>query len=238
MIYIKDKKDCCGCSACVQRCPKQCISLHEDAEGFLYPNVDENICIGCGLCEKVCPVVNQSDEHEPLAVYAAMNPDESIRMQSSSGGVFTLLAEKVLAEGGVLFGACFNERWEVVHDFVETKEELARFRGSKYVQSKVGDTFRLAEDFLKQGRTVLYSGTPCQIAGLKLFLRKSYDNLLAVDFICHGVPSPGVFRTYLQNEINRCAARQGGGKNTVLLSFSPRLQPQERKIRFCSRTSR
>lgn len=221
MIYIKDKKDCCGCSACVQRCPKQCISLHEDAEGFLYPNVDENICISCGLCEKVCPVVNQSDEHEPLAVYAAMNPDESIRMQSSSGGVFTLLAEKVLAEGGVLFGACFNERWEVVHDFVETKEELARFRGSKYVQSKVGDTFRLAENFLKQGRTVLYSGTPCQIAGLKLFLRKSYDNLLAVDFICHGVPSPGVFRTYLQNEINRCAARQGGGKNTVLLPCIP-----------------
>lgn len=221
MISIQGNKDCCGCSACVQRCPKQCISLHEDAEGFLYPKVDESVCIGCGLCEKVCPVINQSDEREPLAVYAAKNPDDNIRMQSSSGGVFTLLAEKVLDEGGVVFGACFNERWEVMHDFVETKEELARFRGSKYVQSKVGETFRQAEAFLKQGRTVLYSGTPCQIAGLKLYLRKSYDNLLAVDFICHGVPSPGVFRTYLQNEINRCAAHQGGGKNTVLLPCIP-----------------
>lgn len=226
MIVIKEKSKCCGCSACVQRCPKQCIALQEDTEGFLYPKVDESVCIDCGLCEKVCPVINQSAEREPLAVYAAKNPDEDIRMQSSSGGVFTLLAEKVLDEGGVVFGACFNEQWEVVHDYVETKEELKKFRGSKYVQSKVGDTFRQAETFLKQGRKVLYSGTPCQIAGLKQYLRKSYDNLLAVDFICHGVPSPGVFRTYLQTEINRCAARKGG-KNTVLLPSIPLISERD-----------
>lgn len=216
MISIKDKQDCCGCAACVQRCPKQCITLHEDNEGFLYPQVDESLCIDCGLCEKVCPVINQADERIPLGVYAAKNPNESVRMQSSSGGVFTMLAEHIIDEGGVVFGACFDERWEVVHSYAETKEALAKFRGSKYVQSKIGSTYQQAEGFLKSGRKVLFSGTPCQIAGLKKYLRKEYDNLLAVDFICHGVPSPGVFRTYLQEEINRSFARQGDGKNSVL----------------------
>lgn len=216
MILIKDKQDCCGCAACVQRCPKQCITLHEDNEGFLYPQVDESLCIDCGLCEKVCPVINQADERTPLGVYAVKNPNESVRMQSSSGGVFTMLAEHIIDEGGVVFGACFDERWEVVHSYVETKEALAKFRGSKYVQSKIGSTYQQAEGFLKSGRKVLFSGTPCQIAGLKKYLRKEYDNLLAVDFICHGVPSPGVFRTYLQEEINKTFARQGDGKNSVL----------------------
>lgn len=237
MISINDKKDCCGCAACVQRCPKQCITLHEDNEGFLYPQVDESLCIDCGLCEKVCPVINQADERTPLGVYAAKNPNESVRMQSSSGGVFTMLAERIIDEDGVVFGACFDERWEVVHSYVETKEALAKFRGSKYVQSKIGSTYQQVEGFLKSGRKVLFSGTPCQIAGLKKYLRKEYDNLLAVDFICHGVPSPGVFRTYLQEEINRSFARQGDGKNTVLLSPSPKRQLLERKIRFRSHIS-
>lgn len=216
MISIKHKQDCCGCSACVQRCPKQCISLHEDSEGFLYPEVDATRCIECGLCEKVCPIIHQADVRMPLGVYAAKNPDEIVRMQSSSGGIFTMLAERIISEGGVVFGAGFDERWEVVHSYVETKEALAKFRGSKYVQSKIGSTFQQAESFLKNGRKVLFSGTPCQIAGLKKYLRKEYDNLLAVDFICHGVPSPGVFRTYLQEEINQAFARQGDGKNSVL----------------------
>lgn len=221
MISIQEKKDCCGCSACVQRCPKQCISLYEDNEGFLYPEVDKNLCIDCHLCEKVCPVINQQDAREPLGVFAAKNPNEDIRMQSSSGGVFTMLAEQVIDNGGVVFGACFDKNWEVVHEYVETKEGLSKFRGSKYVQSKIGEAFKQAETFLKAGRQVLFSGTPCQIAGLKRYLRKDYENLLAVDFICHGVPSPGVFRTYLQEEINEAAARQGGGRNTVLLPCIP-----------------
>lgn len=216
MIDILDKKDCCGCSACVSICPKHCITMTEDSEGFLYPNVDKSICVDCHLCEKTCPVINQGNDREPLAVYAAKNPDEAIRMQSSSGGVFTLLAERVIDEGGVVFGATFNDRWEVVHDYVETKEELAKFRGSKYVQSKIGDSYQKAKAFLKNNRKVLFSGTPCQIAGLKKYLRKDYDNLLAVDFICHGVPSPGVLRTYLQEEIDKESARKGGRKNTVL----------------------
>lgn len=203
MIEIIDKKDCCGCSACVQRCPKQCIKLKEDNEGFLYPEVDKSTCIDCGLCEKVCPVLHQGEPRKPLKVYAAKNLDEEIRRQSSSGGVFTLLAEQIIQEGGVVFGARFDENWEVKHDFTETIEGLALFRGSKYVQSRIEDNYKKAEEFLKQGRKVLFSGTPCQIAGLKRFLRKEYDNLLTVDFVCHGVPSPGVWRQYLKETVAR-----------------------------------
>ncbi len=199
MIKITDKKDCCGCSACVQRCPKQCISLHEDEEGFLYPVVDKEVCTQCGLCEKVCPIIHQEDSHEPLASYIAINRDEAIRLKSSSGGIFTLLAEAVIREGGVVFGARFDEAWNVVHDWTDTVDGLAPFRGSKYVQSRIGDTYREAKEFLKQGRKVLFSGTPCQVAGLKRFLRKENDNLLAIDFICHGVPSPGVWQRYLSD---------------------------------------
>lgn len=204
MIHITDKRNCCGCAACVQRCPKQCISLKEDEEGFLYPFVDENICIGCGLCEKVCPVLHQPDTgRKPIAVYAAKNKDEEIRRNSSSGGVFSALAERTINEGGVVFGACFDDKWEVIHAYAETSEDLEKFRGSKYVQSRIGNTYKEAEEFLKSGRPVLFSGTPCQIAGLKLFLRKEYTNLLTVDIICHGVPSPSVWRKYLKEEIAR-----------------------------------
>lgn len=213
MIHLTEKRDCCGCSACVQRCPKHCISLREDTEGFLYPHVDASKCIDCGLCEQVCPMLHQPvAERKPLAVYAAKNKNEEVRQASSSGGIFTALAEEIIREGGVVFGACFSADWEVVHDYTETVDGLARFRGSKYVQSRMGDSYMQAEAFLKAGRKVLFSGTPCQIAGLKKFLRKDYANLLAVDVICHGVPSPGVWREYLKEEI----ARQRDGKNTVL----------------------
>lgn len=203
MINIQNKQDCCGCSACVQRCPKQCISLHEDEEGFLYPMVNLDTCIDCGLCEKVCPVLHQAEERVPLEVFAAKNPNEQIRMESSSGGVFTQLAEQTIEAGGVVFGVKWNEHFEAVHAYTETKEGLAAFRGSKYVQSRVGDSFKQAEQFLKQGRQVLFSGTPCQIAGLKKFLRREYDNLLAVDIFCHSCPSPGVFRWYMSEVLQK-----------------------------------
>ena len=220
MIELKDKKNCCGCVSCVQKCPKHCISLIEDEEGFLYPKVDLETCIDCGLCEKVCPVLNQDEKHEPLAVYAATNKDEEIRRNSSSGGVFTLLAEDVIRQGGIVFGARFNEKWEVIHSSVENIRDIEQFRGSKYVQSKIGNTYYEASASLKEGRLVLFSGTPCQIAGLRKYLRKEYDNLLTVDFICHGVPSPGVFRTFLRDEINK-AAIKGGRRNSVLLPCIP-----------------
>lgn len=220
MIRIVDPSHCCGCSACVQRCPKQCISLREDAEGFLYPEVDASLCVDCGLCEQVCPELHPDAERQPLQTFAAVNPDAEVRRTSSSGGVFTALAEVVIDAGGVVFGAAFDEHWEVRHRYAETREELAAFRGSKYVQSVIGDTFLQAERFLKSGRQVLFSGTPCQIAGLRRFLRRDYDHLLCVDFVCHGVPSPGVFRAYLAEEMTKIA-RQGEKKYSFAFSTIP-----------------
>ena len=205
MIQINNKKDCCGCHACSNACPKQCITMQADKEGFLYPIVDKETCIDCGLCEKVCPVINQSEPRKPLHVYAAYNRNENIRMQSSSGGIFTLLAEAIINEGGVVFGAKFDKDWNVVHDYTETIEGIAAFRGSKYVQSTIGNTYSQAKKYLQAGRKVLFSGTPCQIAGLKKYLRKEYDNLLTVDIICHGVPSPKVWSMYL----NETTEKQG-----------------------------
>ena len=182
MIDITDKAKCCGCGACVQICPKQCISFISDKESFDYPVVDVSRCIGCDMCERVCPELNISLPSRPQATYAAINRNETVRRESSSGGVFTLLAESVVARGGVVFGARFDSDWTVRHDKAETSEELAAFRGSKYLQSCIGETFREAKSNLSDGRVVLFSGTPCQIAGLKGYLNKEYANLLTVDF--------------------------------------------------------
>lgn len=198
MINITDKSKCCGCSSCVQRCPKQCISMKEDEQGFLYPIIDTLSCIDCGLCEKVCPMLNPSLTKEPLQVLAAKNKNEEQRLKSSSGGMFILLAKHIIEQGGVVFGARFDQKWEVEHCYAETIEELEPLMRSKYVQSDIGNTYKEAEIFLKQGRQVMFVGTSCQIAGLKKFLRREYVNLFAVDFICHGVPSPGIWRKYLE----------------------------------------
>ena len=189
--------------------------MQTDSEGFLYSVVDKDACTDCGLCEKVCPVIHQAAPVEPQATYIAINRNEEIRLQSSSGGIFTPLAEQVIAEGGVVFGARFDKDWSVIHSWTDTIEGLAAFRGSKYVQSRIGDSYREAREFLRQGRKVLFSGTPCQIAGLKKFLRKEYNNLLTVDFICHGVPSPGVWQRYLSELREELRAKRGVGKNTV-----------------------
>ena len=213
MIQIVDKKLCCGCAACVQRCPKQCITLYEDYEGFLYPQVDLEICIDCGICEKVCPISKECNPHLPIKVYAAMHKDENVRLKSSSGGIFTLLAEKIINEGGVVFGARFDDTWQVCLDYAETSESISAFRGSKYVQARTENTYIQAEKFLKSGRKVLFTGSPCQIAGLKKYLSKEYDNLLAVDFVCHGVPSPKIWNRYLQEILT-----YKGQKNAITFS--------------------
>lgn len=201
MIEIKDKYNCCGCAACIQRCPKQCISLEEDNEGFLYPNVNKLLCVDCHLCEKVCPILNKKEDKKPIIALAAINTDEGIRLKSSFGGIFTLLAEKIIANEGMVFGAAFDKNWEVHHEEGITIEDLCKFRGSKYVQSKIENSYKKTEYLLKEGKKVLFSGTPCQIAGLKCFLQKEYLNLTTVDFICHGVPSPGIWRWYIKNQI-------------------------------------
>ena len=156
MINLKEKKDCCGCSACVQKCPMHCITLVEDNEGFLYPKIDASVCINCGLCEKVCPWLNRPDPIEPKEVLAVKNRDEDERMASSSGGVFIALARKIIERGGVVFGAVFDGNWEVMHVYAETIESVRPMMGSKYVQSRIGNSYQDAEQFLKEGRDVLF----------------------------------------------------------------------------------
>lgn len=198
MIQITQKKNCCGCQACEQACPAGCISMRMDAEGFAYPVVDEKRCVHCDLCEHVCPMLNPSAEREPIALLAARSQQETVRASSSSGGLFTELARWVLRQGGVVFGARFAEDWTVLHDWTDEEEGLMAFQGSKYVQSRIGNTFKQVRALLKEDRWVLFSGTSCQIAALRRFLRKDYGCLLTVDVVCHGVPSAKIWQSYLK----------------------------------------
>ena len=163
MVNPKTKSDCCGCEACGQGCPRRCIDFSADGEGFLYPKVNLELCVNCGLCERVCPVINQANPVLPRSVFAAKSKLLPERMASSSGGIFPLLAKNAIARGGAVFGAAFDENLNVRHSHAETEAQLSAFSGSKYVQSRIGNSFRLAADFLKTGRFVLFSGTPCQI---------------------------------------------------------------------------
>ena len=172
--------------------------METDQEGFLYPVVNYNLCIKCKKCINVCPIINKEEVESNPVAYSCINNDETIRLDSSSGGIFTLVAEKVIAQGGAVFGASFNNQFEVQHVFVETKEDLGKLRGSKYVQSKIGNSYKKAKEFLDSGREVLFTGTPCQIAGLKSYLEKFYTNLSTMDIVCHGVPSPEVWRKYVE----------------------------------------
>lgn len=213
MIKIKDKTKCCGCTACASICPKHCISMKEDKEGFLYPEADATLCVECGACEKVCPVLHAGETRKPLHCYAAKNKDEEVLKKSSSGGVFSLLAQYAIQEEhGVVFGAMWEDD-RVVHGAVDCVEELHKLRGSKYVQSDLRDSFIQVAENLKDGRFVLFSGTPCEIAGLKSYLRKDYDNLLTVDLACHGVPSPKVLALYIQD------LKQKYGVDSLQLNF-------------------
>lgn len=196
-IQIKNIKSCMECHACYSICPVNCIMLKADVEGFLYPTVNYDSCIKCNRCVDVCPIINKTMVDNDIVAYACINKNEDTRLDSSSGGLFTLVAEKVLSVGGVVFGAMFNENFELEHRFVESKEALYKLRGAKYVQSKIGDTYKQANVFLKSGMKVLFSGTPCQISGLKSYLGKHYENLITIDIICHGVPSPDVWKKYV-----------------------------------------
>lgn len=205
MIEDLTNLSCCGCSACVAACPKQCIKMVQDAEGFDVAVANADDCISCGLCEKVCPLIEPVEwNHTPKSAYAAYNKDEAICRASSSGGAFSMLAEQVIQAGGVVFGAVMDENLEVVIKGADSIEGLAVIRGSKYVEAKKGDSFTEAEKLLKEGRQVLFSGTPCMIAGLKKFLRRDYDNLLCVETACHGVPSPGVWKRYVDEKEKTC----------------------------------
>lgn len=196
---ICDPNLCSGCGACAASCPKKCISMVPDDEGFLRPQIKSSLCVQCKNCKEICPAANKySDDGAKPCTYAAINNDTEVRKSSSSGGVFTALAESVISNGGVVFGAVFNEELDVVHTYADTLEDVKNFRGSKYVQSKIGTSYLDAKRFLDSGRTVLFTGTPCQIGGLYAFLKCEYDNLYTQDIICHGVPSPKVWKKYVE----------------------------------------
>lgn len=198
MIRIENHTDCCGCGACSLSCPVGCISMEQGPGGFLYPKADEGACIGCGACESACPMLSPRPESDPVSVFAAASTDKSVRKSSSSGGMFTVLASKVLEDGGAVFGASFDKDWKVVGSKAETLSELAALRGSKYSQADMRASFAECRRILGEGRKVLFVGTPCQIAGLKGFLGGDRDGLLSVDIVCHSVPSPEAWRLYLE----------------------------------------
>jgi len=202
MIELCSRDACTGCGACQNICPKACIEMVEDEEGFLFPSINHNKCISCNLCREVCPIlsknmVNYQHEINPKTFACWIN-DDAIRLRSSSGGIFSAIAINVLKKSGVVFGAAFDENMSLNHIAVEKIEDLEKLRRSKYIQSKIGNTLKQARDFLDSGRLVFFVGTPCQIAGLNQFLKKDYKNLITADFICHGVPSPGVFSEYVK----------------------------------------
>lgn len=199
MINIVNKEQCCGCMACAQVCPKLCIQMKTDEEGFIYPFIiNKNQCIACGLCEKVCPILNQHKTTKPIKIYAGWNKNVDQILTSSSGGIFYALAEEIIKQDGIVFGATFNSNNELVHSSTKSLIELEKFKGSKYLQSNINNTYKEVQNLLKIGEKVLFVGTPCQISGLKNFLRKEYSNLITIDFICHGVPSPLVFKKHIR----------------------------------------
>ena len=194
----KDKKDCCGCTACVHSCPVHAIRFENDEEGFYYPVINKDICINCGLCERVCPVSNpQYDNNKDPEVYAALLKRDDERKMSSSGGLFYAIASWIIKEGGIVYGACINSHNQVSHISAETEQELQKLRGSKYVQSSLGDTYKKVREVLQCGRWCYFVGTGCQVAGLKAFLRKDFDKLVTSDLVCHGVPSQWLFNQHV-----------------------------------------
>lgn len=210
MNHINDvnpnRYNCSGCSACMSACPKGCITMNKDEEGFAYPEVDTSLCINCGACVKACIWTKDKPEaikNYPL-VYAAKNKCDEIRSVSTSGGMFTALATEVLLMGGVAYGASFvPESQRVEHISVAEIKNLHKLRGSKYVQSWIGNCYKEIREQLKNGKTILFTGTPCQCAGLRTFLNKDYDNLIIVDILCHSVPSPKVFEDVLLSYGNK-----------------------------------
>lgn len=198
MIAVDNKIQCCGCTACAQKCPKHCITMEADEEGFLYPVVDKQSCIDCGLCERVCPVQNPCERAAVAQAFGIQTRDEQIRQNSSAGGAFYTLACKILEERGVVFGAAMDERFVVRHCEAQTREELLPLCMSKYVQSDLGDVFTQVRAYLKEGRKVLFVGTPCQCEGLLKYLGTRPENLFIMDFLCHGVPSPKVWKKYVE----------------------------------------
>lgn len=206
MINITDKAACCGCTACANICPKGAIEMEPDEEGFLYPSVDKNFCMECGLCDKVCPVQQKCESKlKSVESYVLRTKADDVLMNSTSGGFVTPLAEYILEHNGIVCAAAYDKDFTVKHIIIESleKKKLENIRGSKYVQSDLNDCFKRIKNCLKQSRLVCFIGTTCQVNGLKSFLRKDYEELITVDLVCHGVPSPKLWRKYLDYQKNK-----------------------------------
>lgn len=211
MDEIQIKSRCTGCAACENVCPISAIKMEADIEGFLYPQIDDSKCVDCGKCKRICPVYRENKKGVVLPskkdAYLCYISDFNARVESSSGGIFYAMAMKCLNDGGIVFGARFDEHWNVIHASASDKNGIKPLQVSKYVQSDIGNTYNEAKKYLDSGKNVLYSGTPCQIAGLKTFLGKDYPNLVTCDFICHGVPSPAVWRDYVAYREEKAGAK-------------------------------
>lgn len=198
MLNIKEKSQCCGCTACSSICPKKAIVMKQDEEGFVYPIIDKSKCVNCGLCDKVCPVKNAKENNKNQHAYIFQNSNDEIRRESTSGGAFTAIAEYVIKNNGIVYGAIFDENYKVIHIGIDKKEELYKFRNSKYVQSEICNCYPEIKEHLDNGKMVCFSGTSCQVEGLKNYLMKDYENLILVDVVCRAVPSPLIWKKYLK----------------------------------------
>lgn len=198
---------CTGCYACINVCSQQAIRMIDNDQGFFYPKIDENKCVDCGLCVKTCPVNFETEKNKYKSLYAALDKNDEDRAKSTSGGIFAVLAKLVISQGGYVYGAALDKNLVVRHIEAHTYEDLDRLRNSKYVQSEIGYSYQDAKKRLIEGNQVLFSGTPCQITGLRSFLKKDYPNLLTVDILCHGVPSPGMFRKYVDSEEEKAKSK-------------------------------
>lgn len=199
IILFEDKKDCCGCGACMNICPKQAITMVEDARGFVYPQIDYDKCIKCGACKRVCGYQQLPKLNNPKDNYASATKNDKQLKKSASGGIFAAVAENILKNGGIVYGAAMQYEGKLIpkHIRIDSVKDLIKLQGSKYVQSSIGDCYKNAKADLTDGKQVLFSGTPCQIAGLQKFLGKEYDNLLTIDIICHGVPNAKMFQDFI-----------------------------------------
>ena len=201
MIELNKKSECCGCEACTNICPKKCIHMKYDEEGFRYLDIDKKECINCGLCEKICPIKNEPKKEclNELQFYAGYNKDDEALGKSSSGGIFWLLVTKILEQKGVVYGVVQDSTFDIKFKRADNIEDCKKFRGSKYLQANVNNIYNLVKEDLENEKVVLFSGTPCQVAGLYNFLRKDYEKLYTCDVVCHGVPSNKVYEKYIEH---------------------------------------